>query len=339
MRTWRGLAGVLAFGAVLAGVTPAWACACGGYLADAESRARSNGEHALVSFDGSTEQIVLSMAIQGSSKKAAWIMPVPSAAEVTLGEASTFDELARVTAPKVVERTTYWPFRDLELFGGRGGDTAGAPPGAGVDVRGQMRLGPFQVVRLGGTSPTDVTGWLQTNGYAVPESLGTNLTPYLAEKWEIVAVKLAPEETDGALSGETPPLKLSFAADKIVYPMRLSKGASTSQAVTVYVAAPYRVDASTVPDASLTPELLYAGRLDSGLLKAPATFLTAYSSYFAQPAKITDDYEFTRAATDDSFQRTTYVTRNESFWSTLGVVVGGLLLIGGGAAVVARRIR
>lgn len=337
MKSWRVVAGMLAVGLLLGGITPAWACACGGYLADAESRARSNGEQALVSFDGSTEEIVLSMAIQGSSKKAAWIMPVPAAAQVTLGESSTFTDLARITAPKVVEKTTYWPFRDLELFGGRGGDRTYAAPGAGVDVRQQMRLGPFEVVRLGGSSATEVTGWLQTNGYAVPETLGLNLTPYLAEKWEIVAVKLAPKETGGSLGGETPPLKLTFKSERIVYPMRLSKGATTSQAVTVYVAAPYRVDASTVPDASLTPQLLFAGRVEK--LAAPANFLTAFSAYFAEPERISKDYEFTRAATDDSFQRTRYVTHNESFWSTLGVVVLGLLLLGGGAAVIARRTR
>jgi hypothetical protein len=339
MKMWRVVAGMLAIGLLLGGITPAWACACGGYLADAESRARANGEHALVSFDGTTEEIVLSMAIQGSSKKAAWIMPVPSAAQVTLGESSTFEDLGRITAPKVVERTTYWPFKDLGIFGRGPGDTAGAAPGAGVDVREQMVLGPFQVVRLGGSSAAEVTGWLRTNGYAVPETLGVNLTPYLAEKWEIVAVKLAPKETDGSLDGETPPLKLSFASKRIVYPMRLSKGASTSQAVTVYVAAPYRVDASTVPDASLTPELLYAGRVEGKQLAAPANYLTAYSSYFEQPSRISNDYEFTRAATDDAFQRTTYVTHNETFWSTLGVIVAGLLVLGGGAAAIARRTR
>ncbi|GAA1522935.1 DUF2330 domain-containing protein [Kribbella lupini] len=340
MKLWRVVAAMLAFGLVLVGVSPAWACACGGYLADAESEARANGENALVRFDGTTEEIVLSMAIQGSSKKAAWIMPVPAAAKVSLGEQSTFNELVQLTRPKVVVRKTYWPFRDLGIFGR--GDGAGEAPGAGVDVREQMVLGPFEVVRLGGSSAAEVTAWLGTNGYVVPATLAANLTPYLAEKWEIVAVKLTPKEASGSLGGETPPLRLTFASQKIVYPMRLSKGATTSQTVTVYVAAPYRVDASTVPDASLTPELLYAGRVEGAeaeQLAAPTNYLTAYSSRFAEPRRITDDYTFTRSATDDVFQRTTYVTRNDSSWSTIGVVVGVLLLLGGGAAVVARRTR
>jgi hypothetical protein len=253
MKLWRLVAGVLGFAAVVVGVTPAWACACGGYLADAESRARVFGENALVRFDGQREEIVLSMAVQGVSKKAAWIMPVPSAAEVSLGDQDTFYHLETVTAPKVVHRKTYWPFRGLGTRDGSGNSAGAAPPGSAVDVRQQMTLGPFQVVRLGGTSASAVTEWLRTNGYVVPATLGTNLTPYLIEKWEIVAVKLAPKSATGQLSGATPPLQLSFASSRIVYPMRLSKGATSEQTVTVYVASEHRVDASQLPDPAVQP--------------------------------------------------------------------------------------
>ena len=346
MKSWRMVAGVLAFALLGFGVAPAWACACGGYMSDSESEARARGENALVRFDGKTEEIVLSMAIEGSSKKAAWIMPVPAAADVSLGNEYTFSRLISLTRPRVVVKKTYWPFRDLGIMGSGRGDSAGDPeaPGAGVEVRGQMVLGPFQVVRLGGTSSVAVTDWLRTNGYVVPGGLGENLQPYLTEKWEIVAVKLAPKEKTGSLSGATPPLRLSFASLEIVYPMRLSKGASTEQAVTVYVAAPYRVDASRLPDPSVKPELLFAGRIemvdsDMDEVAAPASYLTAYAVTYAEPSRITDDFHFTRAATDEEFERITYVTKNEPFWSTIGVLIVGLLIIGGGAALIARRLR
>jgi hypothetical protein len=243
--------------------------------------------------------------------------------------------------PKVVTRKTYWPFRDLGLD--NRGDGAGAPTaGAGVNVHQQMRLGPFEVARLGGSSAAAVTGWLRTNGYVVPDSLAGNLTPYLTEKWEIVAVKLAPRDDGTPMTGSTPPLRLTFASPRIVYPMRLSKGATTPQTVTVYVAAPYRVDASKLPDPAVKPELLYAGRLEGETqtqLSAPASsFLTAYSVTYREPGKITDDFGFTKAATDDEFQRVTYVTENEGLWSTIAVVFTGLLLLGVIAALIARRV-
>ncbi|TCN42045.1 uncharacterized protein DUF2330 [Kribbella orskensis] len=339
MKLWRLVAGVLAFVAVGAGVSPAWACACGGYLSDAGSRARAFGENALVRFDGTQEEIVLSMSIQGQSKKAAWIMPVPAAAKVELGDRDLFYRLESITRPKVVIRKTYWPFRDLGIMGSGRGDSAGAAPGSAVNVHQQMVLGPFQVARLGGTSATAVTDWLSRNGYVVPAGLATNLTPYITENWEIVAVKLAPGREGGSMSGSTPPLRLSFPSTRIVYPMRLSKGATTDQTVTVYVAAPYRVDTTKLPDPAIKPELLYAGRTEGESypqLAAPTSFLTAYTVSYTEPGRITDDFVFAKAATDAEYQRVTYVTRNDGLLSTIGVIFGILLLVGAGAAVIAR---
>ena len=92
-----------AAGLVAAGVTPAWACACGGYLPDGQSKARVYGENALVQYAGGTEQIMLSMSVRGASKKAAWIMPVPAAAKVDLGDDNDlFYRLEQVTQPKRV---------------------------------------------------------------------------------------------------------------------------------------------------------------------------------------------------------------------------------------------
>jgi hypothetical protein len=337
VKLWRVVVGVLAVGFVAAGVTPAWACACGGYLPDAQSAARAYGENALVQHSGGTEQITLSMSVRGESKKAAWIMPVPAAAKVDLGDQDLFYRLDQLTRPKRVVKKTYWPFRDLGIMGSGRGDSAGAPaPGAAVNVRQQMVLGPFAVTRLTGSSGTAVTDWLRTNGYVVPRTLAANLTPYLTEKWEIVAVKLAPKQDGESLSGSTPPLRLTFASDRIVYPMRLSKGATTTQTVTVYVAAEHRVDATQVPDAAVTPELLFAGRVDTDALPEPTNFLTAYTATYREPGKITDDFIFAKAANDDEYQRITYVTKNEGFWSTIGVLFGLVLLLGAAAIVLAR---
>lgn len=339
MKLWRGVAGVLALGFVMAGVTPAWACACGGYLSSVESRARAAGEKALVRYDGrGTEEITLSMTIDGSSQKAAWIMPVPNPAKLELADAELFSRLEELTAPKVVKRTTYWPFRGLPPFDNR--DGAGeAPTGAGVSVREQMTLGPFEIARLGGNSATAVTDWLRTNQYVVPETLGANLTPYVREGWEIVAVKLTPKSAGEGLTGATPPLRLTFASDKIVYPMRLSRGATTAQSVAVHVAAPYRVDATGLPVAGKQLDLVYAGRANDPALLAPADYLTTFRVVYYEPGRITSDFTFAKAATDEPFQQVVYVTRNEAELSTLAILLGVPLLIVGGFALFRRRSR
>jgi hypothetical protein len=74
------------------------------------------------------------MSIQGQLKKAAWIMPVPAAAKVELGDRDLFYRLESITRPKVVIRKTYWPFKDLGILGSGRGDSAGAAPGSAVNV-------------------------------------------------------------------------------------------------------------------------------------------------------------------------------------------------------------
>ncbi|MFC0623938.1 DUF2330 domain-containing protein [Kribbella deserti] len=332
---WRVVAGIVLAAAGLGVVSPAWACGCGGYMPElgagtASERARVYGERALVQHANGQETITLAMTVRGSSKKAAWIMPVPSQARVQLGDRDLFGQLAMATRPRKVYRTTYWPFRGfLKEIGGRR-DGAGAPAaGGGVDVRQQMRLGPFEVARLGATDPTAVTRWLATNGYVVPDGLAANLAPYVMEKWEIIAVRLAPEDKKGELSGETPPLRLSFASDRIVYPMRLSKGATTPQTVTVYVATGHRVEPTVLPDPSVQPELVFAGRADVAALSS--IYLTAYSVKYDQPGRITNDFTFAQAPTDDEFRQVVTIERNNPVPVTLAILavppLAGLIAI------------
>ena len=179
MKLWRVVAGVLVAGFVAAGVTPAWACACGGYLPDAQSRARAFGENALVQHDAGTEKITLSMAINGSSKKAAWIMPVPAAAKVELGDDDVFYRLDRMTRPKTVIRKTYWPFRDLGIMGewrlpcrcgaGCRGQRAAADGARAVPGRAARRL---ERIRGDGLAPHERvrrTGHAGREPHAVPD--------------------------------------------------------------------------------------------------------------------------------------------------------------------------
>lgn len=330
MKLWR-LLGVVVLAMTGTTVSPAWACGCGGYVPDSASRARVSGETALVRFDGTTEQIHLSMAVNGSSRTAAWIMPVPSAAQVELGREGMFDQLAFETRTRFQYKTTHRPsFRLPKVMAGRDGDgSGGAPTAGGVQVRDQMLIGPFQVVRLGATDATEIAGWLTSHGYAARPGMAATLAPYLAEKWEIVAIRLAPKTTTAELNGgSTPPLRLSFASDEIVYPMRMSSGATTSQTVNVYVAAPYKVVPKASPDPQVEPELTYAGTVSSiQELAAPASYLTAYTATYNRPERISSDFLFAQAPNDDPYQRVEVITRNEPFWANVAIVAGAHLLL------------
>ncbi|WP_267305092.1 DUF2330 domain-containing protein [Mycobacterium barrassiae] len=316
-RACQSIALVLAVltGAVLFSIaSPAWACGCGAYVPDNPGSTIAD-ERALIAWDGTTEDILMSLSVMGSSDRAAWVMPVPSAADVTLGDTAVFEELGKLTAPRIEYRDSWWPTLPWLVWAGAEPETAGAPGGA-VNVLGRQRLGPFDVTRLAANDPTALANWLRDNGFPHPDGLDENLAPYVEDGWEIIAVQLIPAEADGSLSGPLQPLRMSFASDTVVYPMRLSRSATVSQYIDLYVLADHRMDPTAVPVAADKPTLEFAGRLEPGDSPALAdyvgdgAFLTRWKNTILDPSAIEGDYVFEQAASDTPFQQVIYRTRD-----------------------------
>ncbi|MCV7211934.1 DUF2330 domain-containing protein [Mycolicibacterium canariasense] len=317
---------------------PAWACGCGAYIPDRAGAAVVD-ERALVTWDGLREDILMSLGVTGSSDRAAWVMPVPSAAQVSLGDIAVFGELTRLTAPRVEYRDSWWPTFDwLQQGSSEAFDTAGAAPGAGVQVLSSQRIGPFDVTRLRGDDPAALAGWLADKGFPHPDGLDANLAPYVADGWEIVAIQLVPGAAGASLTGTLQPLRLSFAADKadeVVYPMRLSRSATAPQTVDLYLLAAHRMDPVRVPVPGNAPTLQFAGPVHSAVL-APyldgVRYLTRWTNHLNAPQDIDGDYLFARAETDTDYQQVILRTRNHG--DITGAVLLGGLLVGAAAAVI-----
>ncbi|MGW2592778.1 DUF2330 domain-containing protein [Streptomyces sp. NPDC001515] len=347
-RAWaaRALSLVLLVFSVQLGslVAPAYACGCGAMVVDPGHRVAVGRETSVVSWDGTTEQIVMRLTVRGDAPEAAWIMPVPHRATVELGEPSLFSELESLTAPVRRERSYFWPRSDDWPFGGSGhavGDAAPAPGAARpVEVVGRERLGPFDVARLAATDPRALEDWLKLNGFELPDRLATALRPYVEQKWEYVAVRLAPSRSGAALSGTLDPLRLRFASDRLVYPMRLSELAATPQSLGLYVLAAHRMEPSGTIGGQ-RPEVTYAGRVDtvaehsrypamSVLAGRKPVFVTAIEQSFPRPELIDGDHVLRAAGADTPYQRVTY---RDTLLTVGGVPVWALTVFGGAAAV------
>ena len=340
----RVAAVVLALLAVQVGslVAPAYACGCGALVPGGGQRVTVGREVSVVRWDGRQEQIVMSLTVRGDADRAAWIMPVPRRATVELGDAELFDQLAAATAPERRSRTHFWPQDgDWPLTSGDG--RRGPPPrvgaraGAEVGVVGRERLGPFDVARLTATDPAALNAWLSSNDFTFPAPLETALRPYVSRGWEYVAVKLAPETSGTVLSGDLEPLHLTFAADAPVYPMRLSRLATTPQSLGLYVLAAHRMESASRIGGE-RPRVTFAGRIGTatkgplGELAAGTPFLTAVAQEFPQPSAISGDHELRRAATDTAFRQVIY---EDSLLKAAGVPVWLLTVVGGLATVTA----
>ncbi|GAO08539.1 DUF2330 domain-containing protein [Streptomyces lydicamycinicus] len=315
---------------------PAYACGCGAMVHDPKTTLAVDRETSVVRWDGRSEQIVMSLTVNGTAPDAAWIMPVPHRATVELGDPGLFDQLAALTAPAVERRHHFWPRGGDWPFAGDGaGDGAPAPGarGPGVGVVGRERLGPFDVARLTATDPAALRNWLKAHGFRLPDALATELRPYVAHRWEYVAIRLAPATAHRPLTGPLEPLRLSFASDRLVYPMRLSRLAKTPQSLGLYVLAPHRMEPRSALGGT-DPEVFFAGRITPvGALRelggTRRTFLTALDQTFPQPRRITGDHELVRAAEDTPFRRITYTS---ALLRVAGIpawvlTVGGTLLL------------
>lgn len=329
---------------------PAYACGCGAMVVDPKTTMSVDRETSAVHWDGRTEQIVMSLTVHGDAPDAAWIMPVPHRATVKLGDRALFDELASLTKPVEKDRSYFWPHGGDWPFRWSDGDTAGAPaPGAagpGVGLVGRERLGPFDVARLTATDPDALRGWLTSHGFRLPSSLATGLRPYVAQHWEYVAIRLAPAQKYGFLNGTLDPLRLSFASDRLVYPMRLSRLATTQQSLGLYVLAPHRMEPRGAIGGS-APEVFFAGRIKtegtpvSALAGTGGAFLTAIDQRFPHPERISGDHELRRAAADTPYRRVHYtdVLMKAGGVPVWILVVGGVLLLVVIALTVRRRRR
>ena len=304
-----------AVGAVtLLGLTPqARACACGAVVAD-EPVAK---EAAFVWFDGSTEQIDMVLGLQGSVQDAAWIMPVPNHTEVSIGDQKALTQSATDALPeyrtKRVVRLKSLLFGS-DSSGSAAGPTQGArPESKPVEVEKVSTVGPFQVTQLTGTDGSAVAQWLTAHGYPSKPQLAPTFTQYLKQGWRIDAVKLLPVDAGTSLPATWPALRMSFPASGIVYPLVLSKYARIDQEVTLYLAAPHRMEVLAEPAPNTPLRVDFAGRVPAShagrteslgeqLDGQPSYYLTVFSRTLT-PADITQDVTFRQAPNDEPYRQ------------------------------------
>lgn len=317
-RGLRGLrlalvAALIAGPAIVFGPGTASACACGAFVSD--SRLSATHETAVVRLAGGRETVTLNIATDTDAARAAFLMPVPSRAGFELADPELFVELDEISKPEV-------RYREVELDSGA--DGAGAPGGPGGDqviVTDRVELGPYDVAQLTGTDATAVADWLAANDFELAPELGDALTPYLAGGWYIIAVALTPDAAAETFAGGLPPMRLDFATEAPVYPMRLSAVAEYLQPLRLYVLADHRMDATSPTPGAGEPELTYADWVapeDLGDYPALAkqvterTFLTRYDQE-VDPADVTEDITFSPAAKDEAYRavvtETRYVSR------------------------------
>jgi Uncharacterized protein conserved in bacteria (DUF2330) len=325
---------------------PANACGCGGYV-DPNGSAYVSQEQVLLTWNGQTEQIVMSLGVLGSSEEAAIILPVPARATVELGDATLWDELEELTKPLVVVEKNYVNPFDMGLTVAAGAPEGGAPGSAPpVTVLSRQTLGPFDVATLAATDATALETWLADNGFSLSPGLAQAFEPYIAQDWVYIAVKLQPGSGD-SISGTLDPLVVTFDTTELVYPMRGSANARDTTSVLLYVLADHRVEkeqdfglshtgfADWVEPALLTDSPTFAPFVGSKL------FLTKFEET-VHPEQVTNDFWFTYTQEDVISHDTITVYEDDYtlvYITYIGLGIFVLMVVAGMGVLIWRLVR
>jgi hypothetical protein len=287
----RGIAvAVLVLGLTVVPVAPAGACACGGVAPSPGSEVAVGEERAIISWQDGIEQIDLLLGVLSAEAETGLIFPTPSPATVSLGDRADFDAIDRVTTPERTEEYDWWSFRSP-------GD--GASAGAAPTVLDVVQLGPIEAVTLAASDTAGLETWLADNDFALSPEVTALLDGYVERGWFFVALRLT---GDAPLDGGLDPLRFRFESEELVYPLELSRAATSPQTVRLYVFDDHRQRVNFVgsgtPSASFTS---WAAPVVESEVAAFGDYLTIFELYFSEPGtQILGDLEFADALSDET---------------------------------------
>lgn len=304
----------------LQAAAPAAACACGAPAPRPGDDVVVDRELAIVSWDGERERIELLLDMLAGSEDVGLIFPTPGPATVTSGDRDTFADIEEAIQPKQVVIDDWW--------GGSGGDgsAGGAPP----EVLDQVQLGPVQATTLAADDATGLTEWLDENGYEIRDEIAAGLEEYVAKDWYFVALKLTSE---APIDGMLDPVVFTFDSDELVYPMALSKAATSVQQGRLYIFQDHRARVTGLDDPAATlpgAQTYWAGPTPTGLDDL-GSYLTVVDLFFPAPqTQIPGDLLVVQAGDDEPLQPAYTVTRP---LTVLGLPIGFFVILAAAAVI------
>lgn len=196
--------------------------ACGGTFCDnslVPMPVDQRGEDILFVQDGPEIEVHVRIQYEGEAERFAWLVPLSSLPEISVGSDALFGRLSQASAPSWRTSTTY-QCDDEDGWGSTMGfvpenDFAGAPE---PDVVLEQTVGAFEVVVLDGGTAAEVVNFLQANDYAQDPAATPLIQDYLDEGFLFAAVKL----TADADVEDIHPLVFRMQGDEPCVPLRLT---------------------------------------------------------------------------------------------------------------------
>ncbi len=199
-------------------------------------------QKAVIFYENGIEDLILSITFRGNAKDFAWIIPTPSQPQVGKSSDELFTSLAELTKIDYY----YDVPQPMALDSGYQGQLK-----SGVEVIETKQIDYYDVTVLAATESQALSVWLNDHGYKFPENADYILNDYIANQWYFTAVKVDSKYLSNNIdeqfrSGHAIPLRLTFASENIVYPLKISSVSVSYQEPQIEVAEPTAGTASEI---------------------------------------------------------------------------------------------
>ena len=293
-------------------VAPAYACACGAFAppdGTTGDAIHMNSEASIITLSADMETIEMRLGVDAITPQTGLIFPTPAPAKASLGDVADFTALGAEMTPERRKTYDWWAWPSFGLGAAAPGSAA---DGGAPEVLEQVQLGPIEATTLAASDAEGLQTWLDANGYGLRPEVSSLLQRYVAKGWYFVAFKLTGASQ---LDGELDPLRITFAASELVYPLALSQAATSTQYVFLYVFSDHRVDVSFADGAPAGMGATWARTVRDPSLRQNGAYLTALSGEFYDPgSQITDDLVIHQAATDDEVGTIAWDVEHVRLW-------------------------
>ena len=287
----------------------------GGFLSAPEYLIYERTQSAVLQLRDGVEDLCILPEFYGDAADFVWIVPVPSLPTVTQGDELLFYQIAELTRPVYRYRDANWGCEETNYY-----DTGVAEDG--TQILADQIVGMYRTLIISSDDGADLADSLSAWGYLHEENdeaVDAALQYYVDREWYFVAMRIdentLPEEYPyyDYWYGLVEPVRLRFAADRMVYPLRISQLSSLSRsAIHLYVIGEHRMTHDLF-------ETWYANRITSGELAAirgayplvgdelqTGDFLTRLVWDNVRPEQMTEDIYPTAAASDTELRLINY---------------------------------
>ncbi len=188
-------------------------------VSPSSAEAYETDQKAVIFYEDGIEDLFLSITFNGTADSFGWIVPTPAEPEVTKSTDMLFERLDEMTRPEYPVPTSYDKFQ----FMGTLEDNA-----SGVQVLQTKKIEYYDISVLKAENKDGLYNWLNDNGYSFPQAGKYIIDEYIHNNWTFTAIKIDKEQIGSSRvqnqfsSGHATPLRLTFATDKAVFPLKIS---------------------------------------------------------------------------------------------------------------------